>query len=138
MRNELRADLIRDEGVRLKPYACTAGKQTIGIGRNLEDVGITTKEAHQLLDNDIDRVFLELDRNLPWWKTRTDPAQRAMANMAFQLGISGLLAFKKMLACLQAGDYEGARTHALDSKWAKSDTPARAERVAALFVEKEP
>ena len=41
----LREDLIADEGIRLKPYLCPAGKTTIGVGRNLDDVGITEAEA---------------------------------------------------------------------------------------------
>ncbi|MFD2234837.1 glycoside hydrolase family protein, partial [Phaeospirillum tilakii] len=49
----LRADLIRDESLRLKPYRCPAGKLTIGIGRNLDDVGISREEAETLLDHDI-------------------------------------------------------------------------------------
>lgn len=137
MRDLLRADLVRDEGVRLKPYACSAGKQTIGIGRNIEDIGITSAEAYQLLDNDIDRVFRELDANLSWWRGRPDHVQRGMCNMAFQLGISRLLGFRRMLSALQAGDYDTAQAEGKDSAWYKQ-TPARAERVLSLFSAKEP
>lgn len=129
-------DLIRDEGVRLTPYKDTLGVLTIGIGRNLDDVGITEEEALGLLKNDISRAEKSLDREIPWWVTRPEPVRRALINMCFQLGMSGLLAFKKMLACLQAGDYEGAKAHALDSLWAKQ-TPERAKRVTELFTEKE-
>jgi len=38
-----------EEGLKLKPYKCPAGKLTIGIGRNLEDRGITEQEAQMLL-----------------------------------------------------------------------------------------
>lgn len=127
-REQLRADLVSDEGLKLKPYRCTAGKLTIGVGRNIEDVGISQDEAFTLLDHDIDRVMAQLTKELPWWVTRPESVQRALANMAFQLGINGLLAFNKTLACLQAGDYQGAQNHARDSAWAKQ-TPVRAERV---------
>ena len=133
MREQLRAELIADEGVRLKPYKCTAGRTTIGIGRNLDDVGISKEEALRLLDADIDRVFADLDRELPWWRSRPESTQRAMSNMCFQLGINGLLEFKRMLACLHAGDYEGAKRHGLDSKWAREDSPERAKRVTEMF-----
>lgn len=129
----LREDLIRDEGLRLKAYQCTAGKTTIGVGRNLDDVGITEREAMALLDNDLIRVSAQLDKELPWWKSRSQSTQDAMANMCFQLGLHGLLGFKSMLSCLQAGDYEGARRHALDSAWAKQ-TPERAKRVTEMFI----
>jgi lysozyme len=137
MRDALLKDLVRDEGVRLKPYKCPAGKLTIGVGRNIEDIGITAEEAHTLLSNDVDRVFGELDRSLSWWRGRPDHVQRGLANMAFQMGLSGLLGFKRMLAALQAGDYATARKEAMDSAW-YTQTPARAERVIALFSEKEP
>ena len=133
MRELLKAELIADEGVVLKPYKCTAGRTTIGIGRNLDDVGISRDEALRLLESDIDRVEKDLDRELPWWRGRPDNVQRAMANQCFQLGINGLLKFKNMLSCLHAGDYEGAKRHGLDSEWAKQ-TPARAKRVTDLFV----
>lgn len=136
MRDKLKADLTRDEGIRLKPYTCPAGKLTIGVGRNLDDVGITSVEADAMLNGDIDRVCRELDKNVAWWRSRPEHVQRGLANMAFQMGMAGLLGFKRMLAALQAGDYETAQKEAGDSAWYKQ-TPARAERVISLFTEKE-
>lgn len=132
-RDDLKADLLRDEGLRLKPYADSLGIETIGIGRNLRDVGISEEEARHMLDNDIAKVEARLDAELPWWKSRSESTQRAMANLAFQLGVHGLEQFKNMLACLQAGDYAGAKRAALDSTWAKQ-TPERAARVVELFT----
>ena len=51
--NRIKTQLIRHEGLRLKPYRCTAGKLTIGIGRNLDDCGISQKEAYAMLERDI-------------------------------------------------------------------------------------
>ena len=130
----LREDLIAEEGIRLKPYLCPAGKTTIGVGRNLDDVGITQDEAMEMLDNDIDRVKAQLAKALPWLETKSPDVQRAIANMTFQMGIGALLKFKKMLAALQARDYNAARREALDSTWAKQ-TPQRAKRVTDLFKE---
>lgn len=132
-RDDLKADLLRDEGLRLKPYADSLGIETIGIGRNLRDVGISEEEARHMLDNDIARVVARLDAEFPWWKSRSESTQRALANMAFQLGIGGLEKFKTMLSCLQAGDYNGAKLAAFDSVWARQ-TPERAVRVVALFT----
>lgn len=128
----LREDLIRDEGMRLRPYKDSVGILTIGVGRNLDQVGITEDEATTLLANDIAKVEADLDRTESWWRTKPEPVQRGLANMAFNLGISRLGGFKKMLACLQAGDYGGAATHALDSEWAKQ-VGDRATRIAELF-----
>lgn len=129
----LAQDLIRDEGLRLKPYFDSLGIETLGIGRNLRDVGITEDEARYLLKNDILRVAAQLDANVSWWRGRPDHVQRAIANMCFQLGIRGLMGFKNMLSCLQAGDYAGATREALDSTWAQQ-TPNRAAHVTALFT----
>ena len=126
-------DLILDEGLRLKPYKDTVGKTTIGVGRNLDDVGISEEEARQLLANDIANVEAGLDHELPWWRSQPEPVQRAIGNMAFQLGISGLLQFKNMLQALESGNYEGATQAALASTCAK-EVPDRAVRITALFT----
>ncbi|HEX9879647.1 MAG TPA: hypothetical protein VGB25_05595 [Candidatus Binatia bacterium] len=59
--------LIRHEGLRLKPYRGTVGKLTIGVGRNLDDAGITRDEALALLRHDIDRVRKEVSAAFPWF-----------------------------------------------------------------------
>ena len=130
----LREDLIADEGIRLKPYLCPAGKTTIGVGRNLDDVGITEDEAMEMLENDIERVKAQRAKALPWLETKPPGVQRAIGNMTFQMGLGAVLKFKKMLAAIQARDYNAARREALDSAWAKQ-TPQRAKRVTDLFKE---
>lgn len=128
------ADLMRDEGLRLKPYRCTAGKLTIGWGRNIEDIGISEEEAEHMLRNDVARVEHELDKAYPWWVKCPGSVRRAMTNMVFNLGINRFGGFKRMLACLQAGDYRGASVAALDSKWA-DQVGDRATRIAAQIAE---
>jgi len=128
--DELKNDLIADEGIRLKPYLCPAGKTTIGVGRNLDDVGITEAEAMTLLDDDIARVTAQLAKALPWLQGNN--VQRAVGNMTFQMGLGGVLKFKKMLAALQVKDYTTARREALNSAWARQ-TPQRAKRVTDLM-----
>lgn len=128
------ADLMRDEGYRSTVYRCSAGRATIGFGRNIDDVGVTEEEARHLLDNDIARVEHQLDRSYPWWIKCPETVRRGLLNMTFNLGINRLGEFKKMLACLQAGDYRGAAREALDSKWAEQ-VGDRAKRIATLFEE---
>jgi lysozyme len=127
-------ELVRDEGMRTKPYLCTAGKLTIGVGRNIEDVGITEDEARYLLENDIRRVEGELDQAFPWWRQLSDRRQRALANMAFNLGAQRLRGFAKMIKALAGAQYEEAARQALDSKWSRQ-VGARAERIAAMIRE---
>jgi lysozyme len=110
--------LIRHEGLRLKPYRCSAGKLTIGIGRNIEDVGITEEEALVLLGNDISRVITELDRNIPTFSGLDEIRKRVLVDMCFNLGISRLMKFRRMLAALEAFDYAQAAVEMMDSRWA--------------------
>lgn len=126
-------DLIRDEGLKLKPYLCTAGKLTIGVGRNLDDVGITREEAIDLLGNDIDRVEAECQKQ-PWWPAVANDGvrSRAMLNMAFNVGLSRLSGFKRMLAAVQVKDWTRASKEMLDSKWA-SQVGQRAVRLAKMM-----
>jgi lysozyme len=132
MIDDLIADLRRDEGLRLKPYRCTAGRLTIGYGRNLDDAGITAEEAEFLLRNDVRRVSAELDRDMPWWRDLSPGRQRALANMAVNLGLPRLKEFRLMLSALRRGDYEEAARQALDSRWARQ-VGDRARRIAGFL-----
>ena len=125
-------DLERDEGLRLKPYRDTVGKLTIGVGRNLDDVGITAVEARALLANDIAKASDGLTRALPWFLIAPEPVRRGLVNMAFNMGIAGLMQFQNMLRALETKDYNEAAVEALDSDWARQ-VGARADRIAGLF-----
>ena len=90
--------LMRHEGLRLKPYRDTVGKLTIGIGRNLDDVGISRDEAMVLLKNDIDKTITALREHLPFYDSLSEARRNVLANMAFNMGIRGLLDFVSHLA----------------------------------------
>lgn len=128
----LAAALIADEGLRLHAYRDTAGKLTIGIGHNLDELGITEAEARAILADDIARICADLDRSLPWWRGLGEARQEALAEMAFNLGPGGLLAFHNTLSALQDGRFEDAAREALNSRWAVQ-VGARAQRIAAKF-----
>lgn len=128
----LRAELERDEGLRLKPYKDTVGKLTIGVGRNLDDRGISKATAFQMLDEDIESHWEELCRQLPWVGQLDDARQRVLCNMAFNLGVPTLLTFKQTLGAVQRKDYAAAAVLMLQSKWAKQVGP-RADRLARMM-----
>lgn len=125
----LREQLIRDEGVRLRPYRDSVNKLTIGVGRNLDDVGISLAEAEYLLDNDIARATAAVLARIPCAVALDEIRRAALVNMAFNVGIGGLLGFKKMLAALAAGEWDRAAAEAMDSTWA-TQVGARATRLA--------
>jgi lysozyme len=106
------------EGLELKPYRDTVGKLTIGIGRNLDDVGISADEARQLCLNDVIKVEQQLDASLPWWRNMDEVRQQVLAEMCFNLGITRLLGFSHMLAYLEVGNTSGAAEEMLNSAWA--------------------
>ncbi len=129
-RERLKKALVRHEGLRLKTYRCTAGKLTIGVGRNLDDVGISEPEAMVLLENDLDSVSKDLTRTLPWWTSLDDARQEVLANMAFNMGIGTLLTFKNTLQAIKEGRYKEAAAMMLQSKWA-TQVGNRAKELAA-------
>ncbi len=155
--DKLVAELTRDEGLRLKTYRCTAAKLTIGIGRNLDDVGITGSEARlfgcetpaqalahvkrhgvtklqaeSLFANDIVGCERDLDRRLPWWRTLDDVRQRVLLNMCFNLGINGLVGFRNTLRMVERREFEEAAGNMLLSKWARQ-VGQRAIRLSAMM-----
>lgn len=131
-RQKLIQQLRLHEGERLKPYRCTAGKLTIGVGRNLEDRGITAEESAYLLNNDIDREWKALTQNLPWVAGLNEVRQRVLLDMSFNLGIAGLLKFKNTLATIQRGEYVKASEMMLDSLWARQ-VGQRAQRLSRMM-----
>lgn len=118
--NKLQHLLIRHEGMRLKPYEDVLnGDITIGVGRNLDALGLSEEEVLYLLDNDINRCDKELIYNFKWYPDLCRARQDAMINLCFNLGISKLLGFKKALGAMGRGDYDKAADEFLDSKWAR-------------------
>lgn len=118
MIEQLKKQLIVDEGFRRFPYRCTSGKLTIGVGRNIQDRGITEDEAMYLLGNDIKLVVDELNERLPWFGSAPETVQLVLANMAFNMGIPRLMTFENTLRHLRKCEYLDASFEMLNSKWA--------------------
>src|SRR4030042_478069 len=126
--------LKKHEGIRLKPYLDTVGKLTIGVGRNLDDVGISKDEAEMMLSNDIDRSIYDLNRHLPWWINLDETRQMVLIDMCFNLGISRLLGFENTLKSIASGEYEIASQQMLQSKWA-GQVGNRAKKLSQMMKE---
>ena len=144
VRHSIKEQLILHEGLRLKVYKCTANKWTIGVGRNLEDVGlskaeqveilgvsglnrlevidvllergITEEQAMYLLDNDIAKCTADV-KQFPWFENLNPVRQKVIIDMCLNLGFAGLKDFKRMILALEQGDYETASEEMKDSKW---------------------
>ena len=111
--------LRRHEGVKNTLYKCTSDKWTIGVGRNLEDVGLSEEEIDMLLQNDITRTEGLLDEYMDWWSDLDYVRQDAMINFVFNVGIGTAMKFKKAMTALEEGDYEIAADEMMDSNWSK-------------------
>ena len=131
------AQLKRDESEVLHAYQDTLGFWTIGIGILIDKRkggGLRPEESEFIFRNRLKLIDAELNNRLPWI-TRLDPARRGvLVNMAFQMGIAGLLAFKNTLAMIEAGKYQDAAKAMLQSKWA-AQTPARANRLSRQMAD---
>lgn len=107
------------EGVRDKVYLDTEGIETIGVGRNLKDKGLSEDEIDYLLQNDISEFMSGVQNTWSWWDSLDDVRQRVVVDMAFNMGLGGLSKFKKTLGHMEAGEYEEAASEMLNSRWAK-------------------
>ena len=147
----LRQQLSRDEGRVLHAYKDSLGYWTVGVGHLIDpskgatppidmtrpdgpDVisircTITDEVCDRLLDDDIANKTQRLTAQLPWLAILDDARRGVLLNMAFNLGVSGVLAFKDTLHLIQIGQYHAASLAMLKSKWA-TQVGSRANRLA--------
>ena len=117
--DKLIAQLKVHEGVRSKVYLDTEGIETIGVGRNLRDRGLSDDEIELRLANDIRDFQEEVERAFSWWSDLDDVRQRVVVDMAFNMGLGSLSKFVNTLSHIENGRYEEAGVEMLDSKWAR-------------------
>ena len=132
-------ELIKHEGLKLQVYQDTLGIDTIGIGRNLEDRGITKQELDELdipnidhvyeygiteadavylATNDVQIVEEELVRAHPCVDRLDSVRQLIVMDMAFNMGVPRLCKFKKMWSAIHEEKFDIAAKEMLDSRWA--------------------
>lgn len=122
-------------GKPIAPGTPLQGFATIGHGILVDERrggGITEAESQFLMGNRVTLARNELTDRITFWSDLPMDCQDALILMAYQMGVNGVMGFRKMLGALRLGDREAAADEALDSKWARQ-TSARAQRVAALI-----
>ena len=124
----------RHEGVKSKVYLCSAGYETIGVGRNISEsgLGLSDDEIDYLLDNDIKRVQEELQDTYFWFDELNDARQDAMVDICFNLGLTKLRGFTNALTAMSREQFDVAADEFMDSKWAKQ-VGMRALRVTEMI-----
>lgn len=125
--------LCRDEGFNPLPYKDSRGVLTIGYGINIEDGGLNEDEARLVLSYRASAVRWNLVTTLPWVGRLDAVRQDVLVNMAYNLGLHGLLKFRKMLAHAAEGQWQEAADEMLNSDWEKQ-VHARAHRLAVQMV----
>jgi len=113
-----------EEGFRGNVYKDTLGFDTIGYGTKMP---LTKKEAELILEHRLNNFISQVKSSLYRLEIK-DEAWEILYNMAYQLGVGGLLKFKNMIKALENQDYKEASVHGRDSLWYKQ-TPNRAERL---------
>jgi lysozyme len=126
--DKLREELTFDEGCINKIYLDHLGYPTFGIGHLVletdpehgKEVGTPVSEERikECFENDIENVFNDLDRNIPWWRDLPKDLILVIANMSFNLGITRLLKFKNFLKAMEDKDWDKAAVEMIDSRWA--------------------
>lgn len=114
---KLEEQLLDHEGYKRHAYKCPAGKLTVGIGRNLEDKGLSFDEALYLLRNDIEECVLDLYKIFAGFATFSKDRQRALIELRFILGPIGFRKFEKMIAAIKQGDFNVAASEMVTSLW---------------------
>lgn len=135
-------ELRRDEGVEYVPYLDTVGIATVGVGHNLKAKALpadwkyplSDAQVDKLLADDLEAVFAGLDKHMCWWRNLSYARQRVLVNMAFNMGIQGLLGFKNTLLAVREGRWLDASGGMTGSKWAKQ-VKGRADRLAKMMRE---
>jgi len=119
------------EGFRATPYRDTRGVLTIGYGQRVDELSISEKLALQMLQVKVCNLEVKL-AHIDWFGGLDSVRQDVIIDMAYQLGIDGVLGFHEMIAHIEYQDWSLAANAMLDSDWAKQ-TPARAKQLAAMM-----
>ena len=116
---KMKAQLVKHEGVKLTPYRCTAGKLTIGVGRNIQDKGITPDEADFLLQNDVRECLGDLGFifQFDYFNSLPENIQMVLLDMRFNLGSNGFREFVHMIKAVKVKDWDEMIFCMKSSKW---------------------
>lgn len=131
----LLADLEREEGWRPHVYQDTLGYWTLGFGFLVhpgKGDGLPREVGEFWLRHKVTAILEDFPNRWPPYAFQPEDVQRALIQMAYQLGVEGVLGFKLMLTALERGDRETAAENVIASKL-HQQTPARCERVARLI-----
>ncbi|HEC26688.1 MAG TPA: hypothetical protein ENI67_04680 [Gammaproteobacteria bacterium] len=124
--------LKKEEGFSSDVYPDSKGNRTILYGINLDASPFTRREGAIILKERTTNIYSVLYRRY-WFRTLSANRQAVIVNMAYNMGVDGLLGFKKMIAAIEDKNYELAQLELLDSKAAR-ELVNRYNRLAAIML----
>lgn len=130
---KLKKLLIKHEDEKFKPYLCSAGKLTIGIGHNLESKGISKAVSDLLYEEDITEVINDLASIFRNFYELPEQVQIVLANMRFQLGYGGFRSFKQMISAVRNKNWPEMIKQMKDSNWYKQ-VPNRVNDLINIII----
>ena len=132
MKNLLKR-IKENEGFSEDVYKCSLGYDTIGYGFAIKDLKLSEEISTIILEQKVNELFRKCYDKLEWFAFQPEDVQGVIVEMVFQMGFVGTMKFKKMVGHLKKRNYEGASEEMLRSKWARSDSPNRARRLAQIM-----
>lgn len=131
-RDEDERSVVYDDatGKPLTPGMTLVGHPTIGVGRALDTHGLSQREVDFLLTTDIFAVQDLAEKHFYWYDELSDSRKAVILSMLFQLGLGGVQGFHEFLLAVEHRNWSRAAAEMRDSTWCKTQSPARAERLA--------
>ena len=120
------------EGYEPMVYQCTEGHDTIGVGFKVDDLFLSEKVCDLILEEKLNDLIPRIERKLSWFRYTQDEVKLVIVNMCYQMGLSGVLKFKRALAAMEIKNWEMAADEMLDSLWARQ-TSRRANELADII-----
>jgi lysozyme len=128
------------EGYRSKPYDDATGEEVkhpkghlpIGYGWNFSARPMTVAQAEYMAVQHIVDCRRQVDQRLPWARDLPPEVYSVLVEMCYQMGIDGLMGFRKTLHHAELREFQQMAGAMRDSKWFREDTPTRAETLAAI------
>lgn len=111
-------------------YKDSKGIDTLGYGTKMP---ITKEEGELLLNYRLQKKIKELQDAKPFIVELPDKVQNVLYEMAYQIGVEGLLKFHNTLKYAEEWDFKNMSKEMLDSKWAREDSPGRAKELSNII-----
>ena len=138
MIEQLREELEEDEGCMYVLYLDHLKLKTCGVGHLVRaddpefdmDVGdpVSEERVAELFEKDIGWTISDCQKLVPDFDMLPTECRLILANMMFNMGLSRMSRFLRLLAAVEERRWEKAADEMLDSKWA-TQVPARSGRL---------